>query len=297
MFQGQATANPDWNRPIEQQHAYADWNPDVSGLQKFAGQAGGWGNKLLGQGQQMAGLYQNPSAWMSAFGMLPMDLRNPNTQGFVGAANKFQNANIMTPLQENLKRIQGAGIQRGGYGVSGGGWNPEGQLQNQAIGQVAGSAQQNLMNSMGWLDKQNQLGYGLSGQYGSAMQGILGAGAGMMGQQRGALGDILGAQERRQAGYAGEEAGNVARYNQMLSQLPQNAMGLRQQGQQFADDQFRRDQAAGGMAGLKSSLAQQTGKLGTAADWGWNTGMAPIWQQQAGISPGNFGAAPVRNRY
>jgi hypothetical protein len=263
----------------------------------YTSEVGGYGKKFLDQGVAAnpfgsGGFLGSPETFMSKFNMNYPDINNAGTVGTLGKWSDYLGSGTQNAIQALLPQIAGAGIAggRGGYGVAGGVDNA-GALQKQAIGTAAGGFTQNIQQAMEYMKNlaaYNQAGAGqYLNAYGNMYGNLLGAGQGLMGQKF----QGLQAGDRSQADWRdkayGAYAGDVNNYNTAVQQAPDIAWQRKARNQGWADEQLKRDQAASGRSNLEDSVSRGAGKLGS---WAWDAGMAPLWQQEGGVTPGNWAA-------
>ena len=277
--------------------------PDTKALSAYSANMGQKGNQAFDTSQGMLGQFntmfspQNFQNTANNWGAAYPSITNPNTTKQLGMWNQYQNANIMNPLQKNLQSIAGAGVAagRGGFGVAGGNYNPEGGLQKQAISQVAGGAQQNLTNAMDWMFKaaggNAQLLQAYMSAYGQMFGNEANMAQGYSGQQRAGLEDVQAAQQNWRTSAGAAYGTDAAARNAMLRQMPLDAQ-QRQQYQQGQTDQATQRSTAGNAINQLTGYQQAAaGGAGLGDNYNYPMGMRNLWLQQAGMPQPTGGSA------
>lgn len=237
-------------------------------------------------------ILSDPSKYTSAFNLNYPDVNNPGTIASLGKWSSVLGGGAETAIEAMLPKLfaaQTAG-SRGGYRTAGG-IDPTAQLQQQAIRETAGGYTDNVKQGMEWLKNLAAYNQGNAGQY---LDAISKAYAAMLGGAQGFSGQNLQgitASDASKSKYRSEAYGaydqDVSDYNRWNEGDAQRNWDIKQRNQGANDAQLKKDQAAGALDQLKSAVSG----FKSGSQYPFYTGMAPIWQQEAGITPGSYGAA------
>jgi hypothetical protein len=290
-----AIVDPNRNTPMARRSDFYAANPwEDPGYDQFGNKVGAACMGFLNRASAMdptkaGGWLSDPSSYMAKFGINAYDPLNPHSQAQMGAGMANLRGGQQNLLQEGVGQMANAGVAagRGGFGVTGG-TNPEASAQQAMMKSLADKYGSNYMDIAGLLNNSAGIASSNAGNYANAYSKILGdylgAGQGLTGQQLQAISGKNASQTdwRNQAGAAYGQ--DVQDYNQQVAGAPQRAWQERQQQQQMNDAQFGRDQKAGALDQLKNAVSGYKSGL----SYPYFEGMAPIWQQQAGITPGSY---------
>jgi hypothetical protein len=287
------TGNTNPAVPMAQRRTYAD-NPWDDPYAKFnanaAGQAGVWNEKALAYDPMKAGgILSSPEAFKAGFDFNFPDINDRRTTADIskwGSVLDSSNA-----IQSAIDRIGNAGITRAGYGGVAGAEDAGAGLRRDAIQTAAGGYQDNVKQAMDYMQKRAGFNQQSAGMYLDAIAKAYGIttemAAKMMGLNLEGIGRSDASRSQYLASLSGEEGANVGDYNRWQEGDADRVWAIKQRNQGASDAQLTRDQAASGRSNLEDSVSRGASKLGP---WAWDAGMAPLWQQEGGVTPGSYAA-------